>query len=333
MNAREKTLAMVVGAGVALFGGILVVRTVVLKPIKDLDKKNVALQERLEKIKAERRAYFVAEDQVKEFARRTFADQVDKASAKSGETFTRQIAASGLREADFSRLPVGPRKLPGANEIGWSVQGSGPLEQVVNLLFLLQEADVLHRIENLAISAGDAPGEVKVRFRYLTLVLDPTPEVEPADLQPKVALNSPQRRIYDSIISRDILRPYIKRPPSPPSDPAPSSAAASAPKGPPGPESLRVVSLSEWQGQPEVHVRDVAAEKTLRFKPGDTLAGGVVVMVDYRPMPLPGNEALKSFSRVILQIGAEYWAVERGQTLAEKYKLLPEQLPENLPNR
>jgi hypothetical protein len=332
MNAREKTLAMIVGTGVALFGGILVVRAILLKPIKDLDKKNVALQERLVKIKAERRAYFEAEDQVKEFARHTFADQVDKASAKSGETFTRQILASGLQEADFSRLPVGPRKLPGANEIGWSVQGSGPLEKVVNLLFLLQEAAVLHRIENLVVSAGDTPGEVKVRFRYLTLVLDPTPEVEPADLQAKVALNSPQRRIYDSIISRDILRPYIKRPPAAPNDPNPA-APVSAPKGPPGPESLRVVSLSEWQGQPEVHVRDLAAEKTLRFKPGDNLAGGVVVMVDYRPMPRPGNEVLKSFSRVIIQIGAEYWAVERGQTLAEKYKLSPAQLPENLPHR
>ncbi len=116
---------------------------------------------------------------------------------------------------------------------------------------------------------------------------------------------------------------------------ATTNAAASSPaaKGPPGPESLRVVSLSEWQGQPEVHVRDMAAEKTLRFKPGDNLAGGVVRMVDYRPMPLPGNEALKSFSRVIIQIGAEYWAVERGQTLADKHKLSPEQLPDNLPHQ
>jgi hypothetical protein len=34
-------------------------------------------------------------------------------------------------------------------------------------------------------------------------------------------------------------------------------------------------------------------------------------MVDYRPLPMPGNEGLKSFSRVILKIGADYWAVER----------------------
>jgi hypothetical protein len=50
-------------------------------------------------------------------------------------------------------------------------------------------------------------------------------------------------------------------------------------------------------------------------------------MVDYRPLPMPGNEALKSFSRVILKVGEEYWAVERGQTLAEKRRLVPEELP------
>jgi len=74
----------------------------------------------------------------------------------------------------------------------------------------------------------------------------------------------------------------------------------------PGPPStsdtLRVVSLSEWKGEPEVHVRDSTNQKTLRYRPGDTLAGGTIVMIDYRPLPLPGNEAIKSFSRVILKM-------------------------------
>jgi hypothetical protein len=53
-------------------------------------------------------------------------------------------------------------------------------------------------------------------------------------------------------------------------------------------------------------------------------------MVDYRPLPMPGNDGLKSFSRVILKIGTEYWAIERGQTLADKRRLIPDQLPETL---
>ncbi|MCK7528948.1 MAG: hypothetical protein MZV64_71035 [Ignavibacteriales bacterium] len=53
-------------------------------------------------------------------------------------------------------------------------------------------------------------------------------------------------------------------------------------------------------------------------------------MVDYRSLPMPGNEALKSFSRVIIRIGTEYWAIERGRTVADKYQLSPELLPDIL---
>ena len=84
-------------------------------------------------------------------------------------------------------------------------------------------------------------------------------------------------------------------------------------------------------GQPEVHVRDLTNQKTFRYKLGDALADGTIAMVDYRPLPMPGNEGLKSFSRVILKVGTEYWAVERGQTLADKRRLSLEQLPESLP--
>jgi hypothetical protein len=127
------------------------------------------------------------------------------------------------------------------------------------------------------------------------------------------------------------LRAYVKRPPAPGTPANSGAAAALAAKPLPGPESLRVVSLSEWQGSPEIHVRDTVNERTLRYSPGDTLAGGVVVMVDYRALPMPGKEVLKSFSRVILKIDNEYWAIERGRTLAEKYKLTPDQLPDPMP--
>jgi hypothetical protein len=43
-------------------------------------------------------------------------------------------------------------------------------------------------------------------------------------------------------------------------------------------------------------------------------------------MPMPDSFAL-SESRVILKIGNEFWAIERGKTLADKHKLEPQQLP------
>jgi hypothetical protein len=324
VNPREQRLALVVGGILVLFLGIFGLRSFFLKPLREIDKRTAILKEKLQKANSERRAFFAAEDTVKEFAKRTFDDQIDQASAKSGEMLTKQILLSGLREADFSRLPVGPRKLPSASEVGWSVQGQGKLGQVINLLFLLQESPYVHRIESLTIHGGDAPSQVRVGFRYLTLVIQPAPVVDPIPLAAKVTIDSPERRLLDGIVARDLLRPYVKRSPD-------AVAGAETPAAPAGPASLRVVSLSQWMGQPEVHVRDLTNQKTFRYKLGDGLAEGTIVMVDYRPLPMPGSEGLKSFSRVILKIGSEYWAVERGQTLADKRRLDTEQLPEALP--
>lgn len=329
MNRREKLLALIIGATVLLFGSGYGLRALLTKPLKEIDKKTAALREKLGKITAERNAYFTAEKQVKRYAQLAFSDQVDQASAKSGEMLTQQLLQCGLQESDFSRMPVGPRKLHGASEIGWSVQGEGKLDNVINLIFVLQESPYLHRVENLVVTPSDIIGRVKVRLRYLTLALDPAPIVEPIELRPKFALSSLERRMFDAIARRDILRPYIKRSPADQRGPG-SPGSSDVPGTPPGPESFRVVSLSEWMGLPEIHVHDLVNQTTRRYKPGDVLASGNIIMVDYRALPLPGKPDLNSFSRVILKIGAEYWAIERGQTLADKYKLSPEQLPEQL---
>jgi hypothetical protein len=329
MTPREKMLAAAVG-GVA---GLLVLgwagRAVMMKPVRDLDRKISTKREQVDKIKAERRAFFVAEDQMKAFMQRTFDENVDAASAKSGEMLTLLITQSGLREAEFVRLPVGPRKLRGASEIGWSVQGDGPLRSVVNLLFLLQESQHLCRIDSLSVTPADAPGQVKVRFRYLTLVLQPAPLVDAMELHPRFTLDSPERRTFEGIIARDLLRPYVKRPPAAVAGPA-SGAGGTAPGALPGPEVLKVADLSEWQGQQEVGVLNTGTAQMKRYRLGDELGGGVIVLVDKRPLPSQTRPGLRSDSRVILKIGPEYWAIELGRTVAEKFKLAPEQLPEQL---
>lgn len=334
MKRSEKILASALGGVLLLFGGFFVVRSVVLRPVSDLRKQAAATREATTKIHAERRAFFNAEDKLRALALRTFADSIDEASAKSGETLTRTLLDSRLDEGDFTRIPVGPRKLRGASEIGWAVQGDGSLSNVVNLLFLLNESPWLHRVEGLSLSTGDRPGNVRVRFRFLTLVLDPSPDVTRTNLAGKLSLDSPERHLLNPIVARDLLRPYIKRPPPPPAAIAGSPGAAASPSTPPGripgPEALRVVSLSEWDGQPEVHVRDLNAQRTTRYKPGDELAGGTIVLIDYRPLPTPGNPSLLSHSRVILRIGSDFWAIERGRSLADKRKLAPSEIPDSL---
>lgn len=330
MSKREKILAGLVGGILAVLLGGFGLRVIWMKPLKELDRKTAALREKLDKVKAERRAFFVAEDTVKRFEQRAFSDELDEASAKSGEMLTKTILQSGLPESEFTRLPVGPRKLAGASEIGWSVQGEGKLQRVIDLVFLLQESPYVHRVDGLVVSPGDTPGYVRVRFRYLTLVMEPAPIVDAIDLKTKYTLESPERLIYNTIVTRDILRPYIKRQ-AVPQPGAPGRPGTSPTPGlAPGPESFRIVSLTEWMGEPEIHVRDVTNQRTLRYKPGDSLAGGNIVMVDYRRMPMPGTIGLESYSRVIVKIGSDFWAIEHGKTLAEKHKLPPTDWPEQL---
>ncbi len=328
MNAREKLLLGLVGGLVGVFVIGLGGRAFFIKPIREADQKVRGVREKLEKITAERRTFFANEDRMREVASRTFAEDLDEASAASGALLNRAIINSRLAEADFSRLPVGPRRLRGAQEIGWSVRGEGPLGRVINLLFVLDQGPALHRIDGLVLAAGDAPGRVRVTFRYLTLVLTPSPEVERVDFDSGPTAEGPERRAYDPLVVRDFLRPYI--PPPPPPAPKGSPPAPTPPPGPPGLESFRIVSLSDWGGRPEVHVRDLTREATLRFQPGDELAGGIIALVDYRPLPWPGRAPLVSHARVVIRIGNEYWAIERGTTLADRYKLERNQLPPSL---
>ena len=324
MKKREKMLAGIVLGLVAILVLGFAMKSIFVKPLKDIDKQTALLKEKLAKINAERREYFDAEDALKVVAQRAFAPDLNQASARSGEMITRQIAFAGLNEGDFTRTPMSPRKLKGATETGWSIQGKGSFERIVNLIFLLQTSPQVHRIEGVTLSASEKPGDVKVRLLYLTLVLEPAPEFDPSELKPRLTLESPERVAYNSILERDILRPYIKAPKPPPSrsgEPGPSTA-------PEGPEALRVVSLSEWEGQPEVHIRDIAQNVTKRYLPGDKLKdSGEIVAVDYRPMPSPRNPLLLSHSRIILKIDKEFWAVERGETLAQKRKLDADQWP------
>src|SRR5437867_2577171 len=98
MNKREKVLALIIGLVVVLFGTVFGVKAVLLRPLREIDKKTATAREKLDKIASERRTYFTAEEVVKHFTQQAFDDDLDEASSKSGEILTRQILLSGLAE-------------------------------------------------------------------------------------------------------------------------------------------------------------------------------------------------------------------------------------------
>ncbi len=95
-------------------------------------------------------------------------------------------------------------------------------------------------------------------------------------------------------------------------------------------QDLTVVSLSSWDGQPEVDLSDAKHHDLLTLRPGDKLLDGQVVTVDYRPLPLPDSSGFLSYSRLIWRVGNDYWAVEVGQTLAQRRRLSSNELPPGL---
>jgi len=320
MNAREKKLLSLVIGMAALAVAIGLVYLAMIRPLKSADSQTRALRDQLDKIRQERRAFFKAETDLQNISKRTFSDRPDLTSARSSELLTKLILLSGLPETDVTRLPLGPRKIRGAQEIGWLIQAHGPLVQLVNLVYLLENVPQIHRTENLTISPGSSPDQAKISLRWLTLIIDPAPDVEFNTLPFTTSLDGQDRHSYDIITSRDLFHPY--EPPAP----AASEAAPTGPP-PPGPETFRVVSLSEWKGQQEIHVRDLTSQTTQTHRPGDPLAGGTILMIDYRPFPKPGKEHLKSNSRVIIGIDTAFWAIEEGDTLADIYQLTSEKIP------
>ncbi len=329
MTPRERTIALVTGSIAAVFVIGLAIHAWFVKPMRAADAENLTLERALGELEQLETRIRVSYNQLAAAARRTHGDDPATASAATGKRLTELIARAGLDGSRFTRLPLGATPRQGAREIGWNVQGVGPKKQVVDLLFLLESDPSLQRIDNLTISPRGS-GEFAVSFRYLTLVLVPPVPVERVALEPGGTLDGDRRALYDAILRRDLFRPYVKRPPPPPApEPSPKPDQPPAPTGP-GPETFRIVSLSQWRGESEILVRDATAGVIAEYSPGDELAGGRVVRVDYRPLPLPRNPDLVSSSRVIISIGDEYWAIERGDTLADRYRLPPELLPADL---
>jgi hypothetical protein len=257
--------------------------------------------------------------------------------------------ASGMRRDEAApSQPIAGKTRPGAySEIGWKYKLAGTLEQAVNILYLLREDPYLHRIDGLSIVPRSDGRTVDLSFRYVTIVLDEallgmkrkvggetkTITVSTADEPlplPQLA-DSEQRSHYGLIAARNIFRPYLQKPPPPPSH-EPRMARDDPPPPPPGPNwsRFKVISLTNWSDGQDISVQNTQTGEIQQHKVGDPLAGGKIVMVDYRELPRRDDPELASPSRVIVRLGEEFFAVELGETLAQKRRLEPAQLPARL---
>jgi len=342
VTKREKSLVAAIGAVVVALVTYMAVSKVFLEPAANAERQALDLEERIARAKAEKGKENTYRAHLAALAAQAFGTDDMRVSEQVRAVVTDVLTLSGVSSQNLSLKPLVGARVPGVyKEIGWSVRVRGKLAQVINFLYLMSREPHLHRVENVVVTPVPNSQDVELQAKYATLLLESPPTDkneklvtdEIGNVPMEVAmLESPERQQYNVIAVRDVFRPYIAAKPQPREEPREEPRPRSEP--PPsrgGDARFRIVGLPTWGGHSDVLVRDGGSGRVTSLKTGDELGGGKIVMVDYRMLPLPKNPELLSGSRVVLQIGGEYYAVELGQSLADKRVLREADLPPGLP--
>lgn len=333
MNQRERILASIVGVFAVGLTGYLCIDKFVLSPARTLDGQIRDTQTKLadaRKLNARDREF---QGKLRDLAKKTLAHDDQRTSEILRARLVEVLKASGLSGENLSLRPVAGTRINNIyRELGWFVKVRGRLEQLVNYLYLLQSEPYLNKLDGPILQPIERSPEVELQFRYTTLILDPLkgekpPATQPIDALPMANLASNQRTQYAGIMIRDLLRPYVPRNGQPQYH-SPSHDHGQPSQSPD--QRYLVAGLPSWGGQAEIMIKDLTTNQTQVLRVGDSLAGGKIIAVDYRSMPMPERPELRSGSRVILEIEDQYWAVELGQTLAKRRMLEQAQLPPEL---
>ena len=330
MNRAKKILAASAGSLVIGFVAYLAIGNLFLEPAKDRMAKAAELREKIRKAEDEKKKENQYRAGFAEITGETFGTDELKVSEELREHITDVVAASGMTQTSLSLKPVIGSRVPGVyKSLGWMVRVRGKLTNVVNFLYLMSREAHVHRLDNLVLTPYPSSGDIELQVMYATLVLEQPPTRRPS--------SSPTRSSkcrstnFSRILQRGVLRcdPGPQHPVALHQGPDPAATAArfgrsghcdsaqGTGRTPPAPSSkFRLVGLPALGGVPAVAVSDSSSGKTAWYKPGDTLAGGRIVMVDYRPMPKADRPHLQSESRLVLQVGYEYYAIELGADLA-----------------
>ncbi len=337
-NRRNIQVALVALLVAAML--YMAISVVLFIPAQKIDDQSAALASDIKKMQYELKVHEGQTRTLKRMAKKTMGSDVDRVSENLRNRLVTLLRTSGMGRDLMITPSPGPKRKNYYKEIGWTVTDHGRLGQVLDLLFLLDDEtkSYLDRVDNLKLRAVAETGEVEIKFRLATLVLIAPKGKKltvgvPPEADSIADIGSPLRERYDLIASRDLFRPYLRF--VPPPKPRPRPSARPRPKPRPQPQAnpdtySRVVALTNWDGEPEIHVRNTKKNETKAYKIGEEIAGGQIVMIDYRPMPFPSKPHVQSGSRAILNVGRDYWAVELGQMLSQKRRLSVDNLPVEL---
>jgi len=343
VNKREKILAAVVGGILVVVILHTIVNGMFLAPADQLAKDIRETKNKIKDLNRTAKSMKANESRLEKFAARTYGSDEEEIKNRVFGRLMKLLDRSGLgSEGKVVKTPDFDHKRD-YTEVSWSVDKSGKIEHILNLLYLIDSDPTLHRVENLVITPRHRDGTFNVQFRYVALSLATKngkqfTATQPAETVVAAKLNSPKRLVYEAVARRDIFRPYIKRAPKPvvtvskpPSTPTRTTPPPPTPPAKAKPK-YRICGLPKLGGRPEVWViNDIDTTAAVKkYKEGQKLLGWEIVMIDYRRLPDPGKPGLFSAGRVILRSDTDYWAVEGGQYVDDMRLLIAGELPPSL---
>jgi hypothetical protein len=338
MKTPEKRLVMIV-AGLA---GVLVlwfvIDSTILGPAARYRAQGKALRGQIDDCRRSIGMEGGYRGALEDYKARTFGPDGEKASEEIRQWMTGWLTQTRLDGRRYQVLPAsGPGHRGMFTVAGRGLSVSGPLAKVVDLVYLLAADGHVGRIDSLRVGPADnwKTPDVAVALTYLSPILvdrSGRPLAASPDAKEPAAGNtdSRERRGYDAIADRDLFRPFRRYVPPEEKPGRDRGQRRGAPIEPAAPAPTVTGLPRMGRLGPEVIITEASGQEKC-LKVGDPLAGGTIVMVDYRPMPLPDSRQDISTSRVIVRIGQAYWAIERGQNLESKRRLSEAELPAELP--
>ena len=344
--SRDKLVGLIVAAVAAVGLLYAVARGMWLGPLDDCDTQQAALEKKIDEDKTTNRRLSISLRKYAALRDRTYADTSQHASVLVGRRIHELAKQAGLGQSEYTATTFSSRGGEGFGLVGCSVQGrSVSLSRLTNFLYLLKHDHHLRRVTNLEISPQPDKESFNFTLRYVTPVFDsmtPAPIAKRKPMKPEyleiAGLNTPGRAAYNVVHERNVFKPYRKPYVAPP--PRTTRTTRRPPDRIPPPRTvpipsydrLVVTGLPGFGDHHEVHLTAPGSHEATVLKVGKKTPVGVIEMVDYRELWVAGEGERKRLSsgRVILKIGKDYWAVERGDPLGKRRLLKHDELPGEL---
>ncbi|MFA5865234.1 MAG: hypothetical protein WC975_11175 [Phycisphaerae bacterium] len=236
MNKRERILTIVVGSALALGMGHLVIKTVFLAPLTEVNEQIASKQRSIDEKERTLKSKDRRIGDWRKFSERSLSDNPDKAILLLGKRITALTGAAGLNVSQ-QPAPTSMKKSDGFATVAINLSGRGTLSQIAKFLQLFYKEPYNVKITGFAINPegkGDTLSFTGCRIESIVPVI-PLMEIKnPVTTHPDITVQpiaTELSSIYAPITARNIFQPYEPPLPIPPriSTPPPSLVRPTTP--------------------------------------------------------------------------------------------------------